>query len=191
MDNGYTGEIRLFGGNFAPRNWAFCAGQLLPIAQYTALFSLLGTIYGGDGRTQFKLPDLRGRAATQFGTGPGLSTHQIGQPYGVENTNMNINMLPNHNHTGKVTYLGQADNDLGNTADPTNAYLAKAHNNTGELNIYDIDQDPDDRYNMGAENMTVTKNVNNTGSSNPINIMAPSLGLNFIICLNGLYPSRS
>ena len=190
MDNGYTGEIRMFGGNFAPRGWAFCSGQLLQISQYTALFSLLGTIYGGDGRTNFKLPDMRGRAATQFGTGPGLTPHRIGNPYGVEETQMSYAMLPSHNHIGQANYLGQADGADATLSDPTDAYLAKAKNNSGELKIYDIDFDAHDRFNMGEETMTVTKNVDNTGASNPINIMGPSLGMNFIICLNGLYPSR-
>lgn len=92
-------EITMFGGNFAPRNWAFCDGQLLSIATNTALFSLIGTLYGGDGRTTFALPDLRGRTAIHFGTGPGLSTRQIGEKGGSETNTMTLSQLPSHNHT--------------------------------------------------------------------------------------------
>src|SRR5690606_21678322 len=88
--DGYIGEIRMFAGNFAPRGWAFCEGQMLPISQNTALFSLLGTTYGGDGRTTFALPDLRGRVPVQSGTGPGLSSYRLGQSGGSETITVNI-----------------------------------------------------------------------------------------------------
>ena len=95
----FLGEISMFGGNFAPRGWAFCDGQLLSIAQNSALFSLLGTIYGGDGRTTFGLPDLRGRVPMHHGNGPGLSSHPIGQKSGSETVILNVLQLPAHNHT--------------------------------------------------------------------------------------------
>ena len=91
-------QIMMFGGNFAPRGWAFCDGQLLPISQYTALFSIIGTTYGGDGRTTFALPDLRGRAPIHAGTGPGLSTRKIGQKFGTQEDYLNVTQLPSHNH---------------------------------------------------------------------------------------------
>lgn len=97
----YIGEISMFGGNFAPRGWAFCDGQLLPIAQNTALFSLLGTIYGGDGRTTFALPDLRGRVPVHSGNGPGLSDYRVGQRGGSERIILTINQIPSHNHSVK------------------------------------------------------------------------------------------
>ena len=92
-------EIMMFGGNFAPRGWAFCDGQLLPISANTALFSLIGTMYGGDGMTTFALPDMRGRTAIHFGTGPSLSTRQIGEKSGSETNTMTVNQMPNHTHT--------------------------------------------------------------------------------------------
>ena len=188
---GMIGEIRLFAGNFAPRDWAFCAGQDLQIAMNSALFSILGTTYGGDGRNYFKLPDFRGRAATHQGTGPGLDPHYLGRSYGYETVSLNLTNLPLHNHPGEATYVGRADGAYGTTSNPANAYLAKARNNAGDLNIYDIDPDPADRFNMGAETMTVTKDVDNTGGNGPVDIMGPSLTLNFIICIQGFYPSRS
>ncbi|GAB5552347.1 MAG: hypothetical protein Sapg2KO_19380 [Saprospiraceae bacterium] len=97
----FIGEISMFGGNFAPRGWAFCNGQLLPIAQNTALFSLLGTTYGGDGRTTFGLPDLRGRVPVHFGNGPGLSDYRLGQKGGAERMILNVTQIPSHNHTVK------------------------------------------------------------------------------------------
>lgn len=97
--DGMIAEIRMFGGNFAPRTWAFCDGQLLPISQNQALFSLIGTIYGGDGRTTFALPDLRGRVAVHPGQGPGLSDYRVGQKGGSETNTLNVTQLPSHNHT--------------------------------------------------------------------------------------------
>jgi len=97
----FIGEIAMFGGNFAPRGWAYCNGQLLAISNNDALFSLLGTIYGGDGRTTFALPDLRGRVPMHWGNGPGLSDYRIGQKSGSETTTLNVLQLPAHNHTVK------------------------------------------------------------------------------------------
>ena len=94
----FIGEITMFAGTFAPRGWAFCNGQRLPIAQNSALFSILGTTYGGDGRTDFALPDLRGRAPVHVGTGPGLSPNSLGQPKGVETVTLTVNEMPSHNH---------------------------------------------------------------------------------------------
>ena len=102
MSEPFVGEIRMFAGNFAPRNWAFCDGQLLSISQNDALFSLFGTIYGGDGRTTFGLPDLRGRTAVHPGTGPGLSNRRWGEKGGTETTTMTINQMPVHHHV--ITY---------------------------------------------------------------------------------------
>ena len=102
MSEPFIGEIRIFGFNFAPRGWALCDGQLLPISQNSALFSLLGTIYGGDGRTTFALPDLRGRAALHEGTGPGLSPRQLGQRSGSETNTLTVNQLPPHTHQARA-----------------------------------------------------------------------------------------
>ena len=99
----FIAQISLFGGNFAPRGWALCDGQLLPISQNTALFSLLGTTYGGDGRTTFGLPDMRGRALLHAGSGPGLSTRRIGQEGGNERVTLSIGEMPSHNHGASVS----------------------------------------------------------------------------------------
>jgi len=98
MSEPFTGEIRMFAGNFAPRGWAFCDGQLLAISQNDALFSLLGTIYGGDGRTTFGLPDMRGRIPVHAGQGPGLSQRRVGAKGGAENVTLTVNQIPSHNH---------------------------------------------------------------------------------------------
>src|SRR5439155_18983562 len=103
MSEPFLGEIRLFGFNFAPRGWAFCQGQLLPIAQNTALFSLLGTTYGGNGQTTFALPDLRGRVAVGFGQGPGLSNIDLGQVSGAETATLTQAQMPAHGHLASVS----------------------------------------------------------------------------------------
>ncbi len=123
---GTIGEIRLFAGNFAPRTWAFCNGQLLPIAQYQALFSILGTIYGGDGRTTFALPDLRGCVPIHPGNGPGLSDRRLGQRGGAETVALNQLNLPSHTHAATATVTPPALGVEGDTASPAGAIPAKS-----------------------------------------------------------------
>ena len=167
------GEIRMFAGNFAPTGWAFCQGQLLPIAQNQALFSLLGTTYGGDGRTSFALPDLRGRVPVGFGQGPGLSNRVIGDQFGSELVTLNINQMPSHNHTVNAVTTE------GNQNLPTNSLPA----NTKTL---------DKEYSDANANTTMKATmVNPTGGSQPFGVSQPSLGVNFIIALQGIYPSRN
>ena len=167
------GEIRMFAGNFAPTGWAFCQGQLLPIAQNQALFSLLGTTYGGDGRTSFALPDLRGRVPVGFGQGPGLSNRVIGEQFGSELVTLNINQMPSHNHTVNAVTTE------GNQNLPTNSLPA----NTKTL---------DKEYSNANANTTMKATmVNPTGGSQPFGVSQPSLGVNFIIALQGIYPSRN
>lgn len=117
----FIGQIIMFGGNFAPRGWALCDGQLLPISQYSALFSILGTFYGGDGRTTFGLPDLRGRVPMHPGNGAGLTQRQLGQKLGAENNVLTTPNLPSHNH-GVVL----AAKEEANTDNPTGNYIAGA-----------------------------------------------------------------
>lgn len=170
---GYLASIIGFGSNFAPRAWATCSGQLLPIAQNTALFSLLGTIYGGDGRTTFALPDLRGRAPISAGTGPGLSTYREGQRGGVETVTLTVSQIPSHNH---VVYPGYS-NTPGQVS-PANHYPA----NLGAPNaVYGATKSG----NMGAAT------VGNTGGSQWHTNMQPYLTIYWIICTQGLFPSRS
>ncbi len=163
----------MFAGNFAPYGWAFCQGQILPIAQNTALFSLLGTTYGGDGRTTFALPDLRGRVPVGFGQGLGLSNRVIGEQFGSELVTLNINQMPSHNHTVNAV------TSEGNQNLPTNSLPA----NTKTL---------DKEYSDANANTTMKATmVNPTGGSQPFGVSQPSLGVNFIIALQGIYPSRN
>ncbi|BDD05132.1 phage tail protein [Aureibacter tunicatorum] len=191
---GVIGEIRMFGGNFAPRAWAFCQGQLLAISSNQALFSILGTTYGGDGRTSFGLPDLRGRAPLSAGTGPGLSTRKLGSRSGTETVTLTQNQMPQHTHIAQFTQTAGVTNisavaDSANQEDPTNHYLAAA-NIAGTNQIYSNDTPT---TTMGPSPVTVTGNVTvyNTGGSQYHNNMQPYLVVNYIICLQGVFPSRS
>ncbi len=173
----FIGEIRMFGGNFAPRGWAFCNGQLLSIAQNTALFSLLGTTYGGDGVTTFALPDLRGRTPIHFGQGPGLTPRTLGERSGSETVTLTANEMPAHNHA-MVASTG-----IINTPSPENAFLGQI----GE------GRDAPPAF-VGATSALTTMNpqsINPSGGSQPHNNMQPYLAVNYIISLEGIYPSRN
>jgi microcystin-dependent protein len=166
MSDPFLSEIKIISWNFAPKGWAFCNGQLMPINQNQALFSLLGTTYGGDGRTTFGLPDLRGKIPIHFGSG-----FDLGQKGGEENHTLTLQELPTHIHVLNV------NNGTGNSTNPPNAVLAKA-----PANFY------------GAPNNLAGMNpgsVTNTGGSQPHNNMQPYLTLNFIIALQGIFPSRN
>ena len=177
MSSPFLAEITMFGGNFAPRGWAFCDGQLLSIAQNSALFSILGTTYGGDGRTTFGLPDLRGRAPMQQGNGPGLSNIRLGQKLGAENVTLNATHIPSHNHTMP------ANTSTGNKDTPSSAVPAG----------YGTSVPPDGPYATGqAPNVSLhSSSVTNTGGNQAFNIRQPSLCVNFIIAIQGIFPSRS
>jgi len=176
----FLGQISMFGFNFAPRGWAFCNGQLLSISSNTALFALLGTIYGGDGRTTFALPDLRGRIAMQHGTGPGLSSHSIGQRTGAENLILTVNQMPSHTHaaTSNVS-IGVSDED-GTTNEAAGNILANTVNNNygGTANGQ-----------LGGVTNGVTNA--NTGGNQAFSNMQPFLAINFSIALQGVFPSRN
>jgi microcystin-dependent protein len=179
----FVGEIRAVGFNFAPRNWAFCQGQILPINQYTALFSLLGTTYGGDGRSTFALPDLRGRAAVQAGQGGGLSNYPLGQRNGVENVTLLPAQLPAHTHSlGTAGSIGvtAAQGDL---TSPVNNFLAATNN----LNQYGEESTTGATMNPGS--VTGTGGVQ--GGSAPHPNMMPYETINYIIALVGIFPPRS
>ncbi len=170
--NGTIGEIRLFAGNFAPRNWAFCDGNLLPISQYTALFSILGTIYGGDGRTTFALPELRGRTVIGPGTGPGLPTYSEGQKGGAPTVTLNINQIPSHNHG----FAPPASTNAATSPKPENNFPASA----GGL-----------EYHSSADTTEGAGTTTNQGGNGSHENMMPYLTLRYIICLVGTYPSRN
>ena len=166
----------MFGGNFAPRGWAFCNGQLLAISQNTALFSILGTTYGGDGRTTFGLPDLRGRVPVHSGNGsagPGLTPRPLGQKSGAETNTLNVNQLPSHNHTASLPAKEEA-----NTETPNGHVIAGA-------GFDGFGTAPDNGINMAPFT------TGNTGGNQSLNNMQPYQCVNFIIALQGIFPSRS
>ena len=173
MSSPYVGEIRMFGGSFAPAGWAMCQGQLMPISQNETLFNLIGTTYGGDGQETFALPNLAGRAPVHMGQGPGISqTYQIGEAAGVESVTLTTQQIPNHNHALLVSQ------DLGNVGDPTNQTFAQS---TAML-LYTQD--------------SVSKFFTNTmlspvGGSQPHENMQPYLVVTFIISLFGIFPSQT
>ncbi|WP_299432683.1 tail fiber protein [uncultured Aquimarina sp.] len=194
---GTIAEIRIFAGNFAPRNWAFCEGQLLPINSNQALFSLVGTIYGGDGRTTFALPDLRGRVPIGPGTGPGLSTRKQGARSGTEYNILNINQLPAHTHAAGFNANAAAAvsipvlADAADVADPSNATLATSEDGNGaEVKTYS-NQPADASLKPFAAPLGGTINVGLTGGNQSVNNMQPWLSTYYIICLQGVFPSRS
>ncbi|MEM7049392.1 MAG: tail fiber protein [Acidobacteriota bacterium] len=169
MSEPFTAEIRIFAGNFAPRGWAFCNGQLLPIAQNTALFSLIGTTYGGDGRSTTALPNLKGRVPMHPGRGPGLTSRRLGQRGGVEMVTLSEAQMPNHTH--QLIASGED----GNSQNPQNHHFGAGT----------------DMY-ANAANLQAAADptLPNTGGSQPHNNLQPFIVMNFIIALVGLYPSR-
>jgi len=176
MAEPFIGEIRIFAGNFAPNGWALCQGQLLPIAQNTALFSILGTTYGGDGRTNFALPDLRGRVVLSFGNGQGLSPYVLGQVGGAETQTLTQQQMPAHSHSVGAT-------ETVTTEDPKGAVPAKT---TGPS----IGSAPK-IYGASSDGTTMNPAmIGQTGGGQPVSILQPYLAINYIIALQGVYPSR-
>jgi microcystin-dependent protein len=176
MADPFVAEIRLFPFNFAPRGWAWCNGQLLPISQNTALFSLLGTTYGGNGQTNFGLPNLQGSAAMFSGQGPGLSLRDLGETGGSQTVTLLTTQLPLHTHTinGKVA---------GGTPSPTNMVWGTSSTGKSAANFYAPAAPAPVNMNAGA--------LANAGSSQPHNNMMPYQTLYFNIALQGVYPPRS
>jgi len=179
MSEPFIAEVRMWGCNFAPRGWAFCDGQLLPIASNTALFSLIGTIYGGDGRTTMALPNLTGKSPMQQGRGPGLSSRRIGQVGGSDQVALTEAQLPIHDHIVRGVAEG------GSSATPTNElYMGQDQSSRSENISY-----------LSTETVTNTafaaEAVGQAGASQAHENQQPFLGVNFCIALQGLYPSRS
>lgn len=168
----YIGQVMLFAGNYAPEGWAFCDGTLMSINQYTALFSLIGTYYGGDGQTTFALPDLRGRAPLHFGQGPGLSSYSLGENGGAEMVTLFASQMPAHSHA----VMGFAGG--GTSAEPASNVWA-----SGPASLYAAGAAAD-----GILNPTV---ISPSGGSQPHDNMPPFLTLNYCIALEGIFPSRS
>ncbi len=176
MDEAYIGSIVLFAGNYAPRNWAFCSGQLVAISENPSLFSILGTVYGGDGVNTFGLPDLRGRVPIHPGTGIGLTTRLLGESSGFERVNISEAQMPSHTH-GIASVLHASEE--ANTEDPSGNFIAGASTPS-------FSGSNDVTLNENA----VTNDCQVSGQNQAHFNMQPYLGLNYIICTIGLYPPR-
>lgn len=208
----YLAEIRVFAGNFAPKNWMFCFGQELPVSDYMELYSVIGNIYGGNHTLSFRLPDLRSRCSIAMGTGPGLSTRQIATYGGSEEVSLQFHEMPEHTHTVISEKEFQANGQISGGA---KAKLLVSSENGDEVNPKDnfpgLDNSFAGKYseyadasaclNSNAISLSGKINVNVTGVKTSVEVnktgdnlshqnMAPFLGLNYIICVNGAYPSR-
>lgn len=171
MSEPFVGEIRMFAGNFAPRGWAFCDGQLLAVTQNDALFSLFGTIYGGDGRTTFGLPDLRGRIPIHAGDGPGLSPRRLGAKAGAETVTVTTNQLPSHTHQAHGASAIGTDPNPGGTVVASSSVMQP--------------------YYVGAATQPMAStSITSVGGSRDHTNIQPFLCVNFIVALFGIYPSR-
>ncbi len=181
MSSPFVAEIRIFGFNFAPKGWAFCAGQLMPISQNTALFSLLGTTYGGDGKSTFALPNLQGCAPLGQGQGAGLTLRVLGETGGEPSLTLLQSEIPSHAHTLN------ADTAFATTADPANSLYMRGNfddgnGHTGGVQIYD---------NVAPTTQMGPLSIAPAGGSQPHNNMMPYLTFNFCIALQGVFPPRT
>lgn len=191
MSDPFIASIILFAGNFAPRGWAFCQGQILSISQNTALFSLLGTTYGGNGQTTFALPDLRGRVAIQPGQGPGLSPYSLGEMAGSQNVTLTITNMPAHTHAitpGTLAGTVRAVSGKANAQGP--ASNAPALEATGVTATYSSAA-PDVSMRAGGVVITGEGVAASAGAGQPFSIVQPYLAINYIIALEGIFPSRN
>lgn len=189
---GYIGEVRLFAGNFAPRAWMFCQGQQMSISEWTVVYAIIGTMYGGDGVQSFLLPDLRGRRAVHSGNsaGPGLQEIYTGEVGGVEQKTILSSQMPAHNHAISATLAGSAtvqfanvDADAGVT--PQGKYFA-----ISSENVYAPGGDTALASPYATTNVS-SMHLSAAGSSQPIPMITPYLALNYIICVEGIFPSRN
>lgn len=176
MADPFVAEIRIFGFNFAPTGWAMCNGQLLPISQNTALFSLLGTTYGGDGKSTFGLPDMQGNVPMHPGQGPGLSDHFLGEMSGTQNVTLLLSEIPAHAH-----FVGRASDQAGDSITPTNSVWATSPAGRGTAALYQP---------APATGAMQPNSLSPTGGGLPHNNMQPYLTLNFCIALQGVFPPR-
>jgi microcystin-dependent protein len=174
--NPYIGEIRMFAGDYAPAGWALCDGQLLPVNENQTLYAILGTAYGGDGRTTFALPDLRGRAPIHQGQGPGLTNRRVGREGGVETVTLSVAELPAHSHTASVA----ADSTVGTTDKPNDKVPARNASSTPAYG---------DSTNTKLAASAVS--ISAAGSGQAHENMPPFTVVNFIIALTGTFPSRN
>lgn len=172
MSNPFIGEIRMFGGSFNPAGWAFCNGALMPISENDALFTLIGTTYGGDGQETFGLPDLQGRVPIHAGQGPGLSqNYQLGEKLGVESVTISAQQTPIHTHPMVAT------NEVGNSPNPSGRIVAQS----SSVDLYIED---------ATDNNLFSNTVSAVGGSQPHENMMPFLAITFIISLFGIFPHQ-
>jgi len=176
MADPFVAEIRIFPFNFPPKGWAFCNGQLMPISQNTALFSLLGTVYGGDGKSTFALPDMQSSVPMHPGQGPGLSLHDLGELGGSESVTLLVSEMPFHAHS-----VGRASAAAGDVITPVGAVWAQAGAGRGSAALY---KEPPA---TGKVNLL---SLSPAGGGQPHNNMQPYLTLNFCIALQGVFPQR-
>jgi microcystin-dependent protein len=182
MSNVYVGQILLFGGNFAPRNFMFCNGQLLPISQYEALFALIGTTYGGNGQTNFALPNLQSQLPVHFGQGAGLANYVLGQTGGEQNVTITTSTMPQHRHMLNATTANASSPAIGTSLVPA----TPTQGTKPELYIAQGSGQPA----LTFHNMA-TAAVGPAGGTLPHSNLMPSLCVSFIIAVFGIYPSRS
>jgi len=176
MNSPYIGQIFMFSWDFAAKNYALAQGQLLPINQNQALFSILGTTYGGNGQTTFALPDLRGRTYIGWGQGPGLSNYVLGEQLGAQQINLLYNNMAQHNHPVNV------NNGAATSGIPTNNYLSQGPASGTQVNTYA----------SGTANAQMNPGeLSNNGGNQPLSVLQPYLTINFSVCLYGLFPSRN
>jgi len=204
---GMIGEIRLFAGNFSPKNWTYCAGQLMAIAQNTALFSILGVTYGGDGKTTFGIPDLRGRVAMGQGTGPGLSPCDLGEKNGSTTAVMTTVNMPMHTHAvlggGTVQISGGVSATVSvNTDAAQSTAVSPANNFIGFDNTGNALYNPAATANSlnsaaisiqtsGLEATLPAMQTSVNGQGQAFSIQQPYLGMSYIICVAGIFPARN
>ncbi|CAM1368856.1 Microcystin-dependent protein [Tenacibaculum sediminilitoris] len=193
----FIGEIVMFGGNFAPRGWAFCDGQLLSIAQNTALFSILGTTYGGDGRTTFALPDLRGRTPIGPRQGPGLSDYRLGQRGGTETVTLNVTQMPSHSHSTQNNTAAdqhiQLSTDAGIRSTPQAGDVPSGASFGSGIGATPVNAYGPANNTVNGQTISANAGLNilNTGGNLPHTNVQPYLAVNYIIALVGVFPSRN
>lgn len=179
MSEAFLGEIKIFGGDYPPRGYAVCDGQMLMISENQSLFSILGTIYGGDGRTTFALPDLKARAPMHPGKGPGLTHRRLGEMRGVSETVLEKKQMPAHSHDLKVVNENADSQDYTNMSLANSGFLRR-----GKFRSYEM-------YGEGDDGVMADQTIGNTGGTQSHSNMQPYCPLKFIICLDGIYPLRS
>jgi microcystin-dependent protein len=180
---GVIGYTTLFAGNFAPKNWALCQGQIITIASNTALFSILGTTYGGNGTTTFGLPDLRGRSIVGVGQGPGLSQYSLGQVGGTETQTLTMSTMPAHVHPVAVVAANPASDEAGSLTTASGSVYARDTISGG------APYSSGPNVSMGPLSAQIT--VTPVGGAQAFSILRPLLGLNYIVCMRGVYPARN